>query len=89
MLRVLKPGGILGAIDAYSDKTDERDESVHRLNEALAREEIVEGGFEFVDASELLYNPEDTFDFDGRAADDPIHRYYIQRWTLKFRKPMN
>ncbi|MCH7823538.1 MAG: class I SAM-dependent methyltransferase [Acidobacteria bacterium] len=89
MLRVLKPGGILGAIDAYSDKTDERDESFHRLNEALAREEIVEGGFEFVEASELLYNSEDTFDFDGRRADDPIHRYYIQRWTLKFRKPMN
>ena len=89
MLRVLKPGGILGAIDAYSDKTDERDESVHRINEALAREEIVEGGFEFVEASELLYNSEDTFDFDGRAADDPIHRYYIQRWTLKFRKPMD
>ncbi len=89
MLRVLKPGGILGVIDAYSDKTDERDESVHRINEALAREEIVEGGFEFVEASELLYNSEDTFDFDGRAADDPIHRYYIQRWTLKFRKPMD
>ncbi len=89
MLRVLKPGGILGAIDAYSDKTDERDESVHRINEALAREEIVEGGFEFIEASELLYNSEDTFDFDGRAADDPIHRYYIQRWTLKFRKPMD
>ena len=89
MLRVLKPGGILGAIDAYTDKTDERDESVHRLNEALARDEIVEGGFEFVEASELLYNSEDTFDFDGRRPDDPIHRYYIQRWTLKFRKPMS
>ncbi len=89
MLRVLKPGGILGAIDAYTDKTDERDESVHRINEALARDEIVEGGFEFVEASELLYNSEDTFDFDGRRPDDPIHRYFIQRWTLKFRKPMS
>jgi predicted methyltransferase len=89
MLRVLKPGGILGAIDAYTDKTDERDESVHRINEALAREEIIEGGFEFVEASELLYNSEDTFDFDGRGADDPIKRYYIQRWTLKFAKPLN
>ncbi len=89
MLRVLKPGGILGAIDAHTDKTDERDESVHRLNEALARDEIVEGGFEFVGASELLYNPDDTLDFDGRRPDDPIHRYYIQRWVLKFRKPLS
>lgn len=89
MLRVLKPGGILGAVDAHTDKADERDESVHRLNEDLAREEIIEGGFEFVEASELLYNPEDTFDFDGRREGDPIHRYFIQRWVLKFRKPMN
>ena len=97
MLRVLKPGGILGAIDAHTDKTDERDESVHRLNEDLAREEIVEGGFEFVEASDLLYNAEDTFDFDGREGlrtpddpsdDAPIHRYFIQRWTLKFQKPL-
>jgi len=97
MLRVLKPGGILGAVDAHTDKTDERDESVHRLNEELARQEIVEGGFEFVGASELLYNAEDTFDFDGREGlrtpddpsdDAPIHRYYIHRWALKFQKPM-
>ena len=93
---MLKPGGILGAIDAHTDKTDERDESVHRLNEDLAREEIIEGGFEFLEASDLLYNPDDTFDFDGREGgrtpddpsdDAPIHRYYIQRWVLKFQKP--
>ena len=89
LLRVLKPGGILGAIDAHTDKSDERDETVHRLNEALARDEIVEGGFDFVGASELLYNADDTFDFDGRRPDDPIHRYYIQRWVLKFQKPMD
>ncbi len=89
LMRVLKPGGVLGVIDAHTDKTDERDESVHRMNENLAREEIESGGFEFIGASELLYNADDTFDFDGRAPGDPIHRYYIQRWVLKFSKPMN
>jgi predicted methyltransferase len=89
LLRVLKPGGILGAIDAHSNKTDERDESVHRMNEDMARREIASGGFEFLGNSEVLYNPRDTFDFDGRDPGDPIHRYYIQRWVLKFRKPMN
>ena len=79
----------MGVIDAHTDKTDERDESVHRMNENLAREEIESGGFEFIGASELLYNADDTFDFDGRAPGDPIHRYYIQRWVLKFSKPMN
>jgi predicted methyltransferase len=76
-------------VDAHTDDPDDRDESVHRMNEELAREEIVEAGFEFVGASDLLYNPEDTFDFDGRRPGDPIHRYFIQRWTMKFRKPMN
>ena len=96
LLRVLKPGAILGAVDAHTDKTDERDESVHRLNEELAREEIIEGGFESLEASDLLYNAADTFDFDGREGDDTpddtsddalIHRYFIQRWVLKFQKP--
>jgi len=97
MMRVLKPGGILGVVDAHTDKTDERDESVHRINEEMAREEITSGGFEFVAASEVLYNPEDTFDFDGReragvrgaTEDAPIHRYFIQRWVHKYRKPSN
>lgn len=88
-LRVLKPGGILGAVDAHTDQPDERDESVHRINEDLARQEITSGGFEFVDSADILYNPEDTFDFDGRRPGDPIHRYFIQRWVLKFQKPMD
>jgi len=89
LLRVLKPGGVLGAIDAHTDKTDERDESVHRMNEDMARQEIESGGFEFLGNSEVLYNADDTLDFDGRRPGDPIHRYYIQRWTLKFAKPSN
>lgn len=95
LMRVLKPGGILGVVDAHTDKTDERDESVHRINEDLARAEITSGGFEFVAASDVLYNAEDTFDFDGReragvrgaTQDAPIHRYFIHRWVHKYRKP--
>ena len=87
LMRVLKPGGILAAVDAHTDQPDERDESVHRMNEDLARSEITSGGFEFVGSSDLLYNPDDTFDFDGRRPGDPIHRYFIQRWVLKFQKP--
>ncbi len=86
-LRVLKPGGILGVMDAHTDAPEERDESVHRMNEALARDEIAGGGFEHVASSDLLHNSDDTFDFDGREDDAPIHRYFIHRWTMKFRKP--
>lgn len=95
-LRVLKPGGILGVVDAHTDEPDERDESTHRINEELARQEIVEGGFEFVASSDVLHNPDDTYDFDGREGlrtpddpsdDAPIHRYFIHRWVAKFHKP--
>lgn len=95
IMRVLKPGGILGVVDAHTDKTDERDESVHRINADLARTEITGAGFELVAESDVLANPEDTYDFDGReragvrgaTADAPIHRYFIHRWVHKYRKP--
>jgi predicted methyltransferase len=95
-LRILKPGGIFAVIDAYTDKTDERDESVHRINDELVRAEITGGGFEFVEASDLLVNPDDTFDFDGReragvrgaTEDAPIHRYFTYRFVHKYRKPL-
>jgi predicted methyltransferase len=86
-LRVLKPGGIFGVVDANTDKPDERDESVHRINADLVIDEITSGGFEYVGSSDVLHNPDDTFDFDGREDDAPIHRYYIDRFVQKYRKP--
>ncbi len=94
-LRILKPGGTFAVVDAYTDKTDERDESVHRINDELAKREITSAGFEFVAASDLLANPDDTYDFDGReragvrgaTQDAPIHRYFIHRWVHAYRKP--
>ncbi len=94
-MRVLKPGGIFAVVDAYTDKPDERDEPVHRINDELSRREITSAGFEFVEASDVLVNPADTYDFDGReragedgaGADAPIHRYYVHRFVHKYRKP--
>ena len=86
-LRVLKPGGIFGVVDANTDKPDERDESVHRINAQLTIDEITSGGFEYVGSSDVLRNPDDTFKFDGREDDAPIHRYYIDRFVQKYRKP--
>lgn len=89
LMGVLKPGGILAAVDAHTDQMDERDESVHRINEALARQEMEEAGFVNIESSDILHNAEDTFDFDGRRPEDPIHRYFIHRWVLKAQKPGN
>lgn len=96
ILRVIKPGGTFAVIDAYTDKPDERDESVHRINDELSKAEIISAGFEFVAASDLLVNADDTYDFDGReragvrgaTEDAPIHRYFIHRWVHKYRKPV-
>jgi len=96
LLRILKPGGTFAVVDAYTDKTDERDEAVHRINGDLARAEITAGGFEFVEASDILLNSADTYDFDGReragqrgaTEDAPIHRYYVSRFVHKYRKPL-
>ncbi len=69
---------------------------MHRINDELARQEITGAGFEFVAASDLLVNADDTYEFDGReragrrgaTEDAPIHRYYVHRWVHKYRKPL-
>lgn len=88
LLRALKPGGILGVVDAYTPK-EGRDEDHHRINEELVVKEITGGGFELVGRSDVLLNQKDTYDFDGREDDAPIHRYHIHRFVHKYRKPMN
>jgi predicted methyltransferase len=96
LMRILRPGGIFAVVDAYTAKADERDETVHRINDELTKAEITASGFEFVEASDILVNPDDTYDFDGReragrrgaTEDAPIHRYYVYRFVHKYRKPM-
>ncbi|MFQ5670113.1 MAG: class I SAM-dependent methyltransferase [Acidobacteriota bacterium] len=88
LLRALKPGGILGVVDAFTPK-EGRDEDHHRINEDLVVREITGAGFELVARSPLLENPDDTYDFDGREEDAPIHRYFIHRFVHKYRKPLS
>lgn len=88
LLRALKPGGILGVVDAVTSEPG-RVEEYHRINEELVVSEITGAGFELVGRSPLLENPEDTYDFDGREDDPPIHRYFIHRFVHKYRKPMS
>jgi predicted methyltransferase len=85
LMRALKPGGVLGVVDAYTPK-EGRDEPVHRINEDLVIAEITGGGFELAGTSEILVNGEDSYEFDGREEDAPIHRYYIHRFVHKYSK---
>jgi len=95
VMRMLKPGGILGVVDAHTPEGV--DEENHRIAAELVIEEITSAGFELVDTSDVLHNPEDTYDFDGREGlrtpddpsdDAPIHRYFIHRFVQKYRKPV-
>ncbi|MCZ6778761.1 MAG: hypothetical protein O7F16_07305, partial [Acidobacteria bacterium] len=87
LLKALKPGGILGVVDAYTPKEGVDDDN-HRMNEQLAIAEFTANGFELVERSDILVNPDDTYEFDGREDDAPIHRYFIHRFVHKYRKPV-
>lgn len=86
LMKKLKPGGVLGVIEAYTPK-EGIDEPFHRINEDLVVEELTAAGFELVDRSNILLNEADTYDFDGREDDAPIHRYFIHRFVHKYQKP--
>lgn len=87
LMRALKPGGVLGVIDAFTDK-EGRDVDLHRINEKLVIREITAAGFELIEKSDVLYNADDTFEFDGREDEAPIHRYFIYRFVHRYEKPI-
>ncbi len=81
-LTALKPGGILGVVDARTPKPG-FDGSTHRVNQDTVIEQITAAGFVLVEASEMLANSDDNFDESAETG----NRYEIDRMTLKFRKP--
>jgi predicted methyltransferase len=81
-MTALKPGGILGIVDARTTM-EGFDGSTHRINEQMVIDAVTAAGFELVESSDLLANPDD--DVSTRA--ETGNRYDIDRMTLKFRKP--
>ncbi len=80
VLRTLKPGGVLGVVDARCPEGV--DETNHRISEASVIKELEARGFELVERSDLLANPDDDVTAPNWNA-----RYNIDRLTMKFRKP--
>jgi predicted methyltransferase len=81
--RALKPGGVFGVIDVRTKPgTGGRAEDLHRIAEEVVVQEVTAAGFELVERSDLLGNPDDPYEsseFGNREATD--------RMLLKFRKP--
>jgi predicted methyltransferase len=76
----LKPGGLFVVIDARAAQG--RDKEAHRIADDVIVSEVTAAGFELVESSEMLANPEDDHvggDFESRDT--------LDRSLLKFRKP--
>jgi predicted methyltransferase len=82
----LKPGGLYVIVDHSAQAGSEvRDTStLHRIDEATAKKEVMAAGFEFVGSSNVLANAADP-----RTAKvfDPSIRGKTDQFILKFRKP--
>jgi predicted methyltransferase len=85
MLDALKPGGIYIVIDhAAAAGSGGRDTgTLHRIDPALVKSEVLAAGFEFVGESDLLRNPADQKD---KATRD-VPRGKTDQFIYKFRKP--
>jgi predicted methyltransferase len=86
VFNALKPGGLYIVLDhsAAAGSGARHTQTLHRIDEALVKKEILAAGFEFVGESRVLRNPDDprtvlVFDKSIRGRTD--------QFILKFRKP--
>jgi predicted methyltransferase len=82
----LKPGGVFIVLDHVAkpgsglDATD----TLHRIDPAVVKKEVVAAGFKFVGESKVLRNPKDPH--DALVFDKSI-RGHTDQFIYKFRKP--
>jgi predicted methyltransferase len=84
----LKPGGLYIVLDHAAEKgSGLRDtETLHRIDEAAVKAEVLAAGFKFVGRSSLLANPNDDRKL---KVFDPAIRHKTDQFILIFRKPGN
>ena len=86
VFRALKPGGVFLVIDhVASAGSGLRDtETLHRIDPASIRREVLAAGFVFESESDLLRNPADSH---ALKVFDPAIRHRTDQVVMKFRKP--
>lgn len=86
LLEGLKPGGTLAIVDhqAEAGAPAETGNTLHRIDAQIVIDELTAAGFELVDRSDILRNPDDDY---SKNVFDPAVRGTTDRFVLKFRKP--
>jgi predicted methyltransferase len=85
----LKPGGVYGIVDHSAEKgSGVRDvETLHRIDEEIVKQEVLEAGFKLDAESNVLRNPTDKRDWNASPTKAADKRGTSDRFTLRFIKP--
>ncbi len=87
VFNALKPGGLYIVLDHAAEKgSGLRDtNTLHRIDEAAVKQEVMAAGFEFIGESKVLRNPADP-----KTANifDKTIRGHTDQFLYKFRKPL-
>lgn len=81
VMNALKPGGyfVVSDTQARAGAPASVGNSLHRMDPNLMRSELERAGFEFVEATSLLFNPNDPLDIPARDVDGVatgfLHKY--------------
>lgn len=86
IMRVLKPGGYFVVLDhaAAAGSPKSTGGETHRIDPVIVKSLAAAAGFELVDQSDILRNPNDNY---AVGVFDPDVRRKTDRFLLKFRKP--
>jgi predicted methyltransferase len=89
LLSALKPGGYLIIVDhsAAPGAGLTQVKTLHRIEEHIVREELLEAGFVLDGAADFLRNPADTRDWNDAPSASAERRGTSDRFTLRFVKP--
>jgi predicted methyltransferase len=89
VFRALRPGGIYGIIDhsATPGSGTADVQTLHRIDEAVVRQEVTAAGFTLAAEASFLQNPEDAHDWNDSPSAAASRRGTSDRFVLRFVKP--
>jgi len=84
IFNALKPGGVYIVLDHVAAPGVAFNATIHRIDPAMVKGEVLAAGFEYVGESNALRNPADPHD---KTVFDPSIRHKTDQFMMKFRKP--